>query len=49
VTDQRLDLFVTFSCGLSVTARAGAHEGEIGRVIDAMHGTVDTWRATQTR
>jgi len=49
VTDQRLDLFVTFLCGLSVTARAGADEGEIGRVIDAMHGTVDTWRATQTR
>ena len=49
VTDQRLDLFVTFLCGLSVTARAGADEAEIGRVINAMHGTVDTWRATRSR
>lgn len=49
LTDQRLDLFVTFLCGLSVTARAGADEGELGRLIDAMHATVDTWRATPDR
>ena len=45
VTDQRTDLFVTFMAGLNVTVRGGADEVEIGRVIDAMHATVDTWRA----
>ena len=44
LTDQRTDLFVTFLFGLNLTARGGADENEIGRVIDAMHATVDTWR-----
>ena len=45
LTDQRTDLFVTFMAGLNVTVRGGADEHEIGRTIDAMHATVDTWRA----
>jgi TetR/AcrR family transcriptional repressor of nem operon len=44
VTDQRTDLFVTFMAGLNVTVRGGADEREIGRTIEAMHATVDTWR-----
>lgn len=44
VTDQRTDLFVTFMAGLNVTVRGGADEWEIGRTIEAMHATVDTWR-----
>jgi AcrR family transcriptional regulator len=44
VTDQRTDLFMTFMLGLNLTVRGGADENEIGRVIDAMHATVDTWR-----
>ena len=44
VTDQRTDLFMTFMFGLNLTVRGGAHENEIGRVVDAMHATVDTWR-----
>ena len=44
LTDQRTDLFVTFLAGLNVTVRGGADENEIGRTIDAMHATVDTWR-----
>ncbi|UCH28886.1 MAG: TetR/AcrR family transcriptional regulator [Myxococcales bacterium] len=44
LTDQRTDLFVTFMAGLNVTVRGGADEHEIGRTIDAMHATVDTWR-----
>jgi TetR/AcrR family transcriptional repressor of nem operon len=44
LTDQRTDLFVTFMAGLNVTVRGGADEREIGRTIDAMHATVDTWR-----
>jgi AcrR family transcriptional regulator len=43
-TDRRTDLFVTFLFGLNVTVRGGADEREIGRAIDAMHATVDTWR-----
>jgi AcrR family transcriptional regulator len=44
VTDQRTDLFMTFMLGLNLTVRGGADENEIGRVIDAMQATVDTWR-----
>ena len=44
VTDQRTDLFMTFMLGLNLTVRGGADKDEIGRVIDAMHATVDTWR-----
>ena len=44
LTDQRTDLFVTFMAGLNVTVRGGADEDEIGRTVDAMHATVDTWR-----
>jgi len=44
VTDQRTDLFVTFMLGLNVIVRSGATEAEIGRSIDAMHVTVDTWQ-----
>jgi len=44
VTDQRTDLFMTFMFGLNLTARGGADENEIRRVIDAMQATVDTWR-----
>jgi TetR/AcrR family transcriptional repressor of nem operon len=44
ITAPRTDLFVTFMAGLNVTVRGGADELEIGRVIDAMHATVDTWR-----
>jgi TetR/AcrR family transcriptional repressor of nem operon len=44
VTDQRTDLFMTFMLGLNLTVRGGADEDEIGRVIDAMQATVDTWR-----
>ena len=44
VTDQRTDLFMTFMLGLNLTVRGGADENEIGRVIDAMHATIDTWR-----
>jgi TetR/AcrR family transcriptional repressor of nem operon len=44
LTDQRTDLFITFMAGLNVTVRGGADEREIGRTIDAMHATVDTWR-----
>jgi AcrR family transcriptional regulator len=43
-TDQRTDLFMTFMLGLNLTVRGGADENEIGRVIDAMHATIDTWR-----
>jgi AcrR family transcriptional regulator len=43
-TDQRTDLFVTFLLGLDVTTRGGADAEEIGRLIDAMHATVNTWR-----
>ena len=45
LTDQRTELFVTFMAGLNVTVRGGADEDEIGRTIDAMHATVDTWRS----
>lgn len=44
VTDQRTDLFMTFMLGLNLTVRGGADENEIGRVIDAMQATVNTWR-----
>jgi AcrR family transcriptional regulator len=44
ITDQRTDLFMTFMLGLNLTVRGGADENEIGRVIDAMHATIDTWR-----
>ena len=44
LTDQRTDLFMTFMLGLNLTVRGGADENEIGRVIDAMQATVDTWR-----
>jgi len=44
VADQRTDLFMTFMFGLNLTVRGGADENEIGRVIDAMHATIDTWR-----
>ena len=44
VTDQRTDLFMTFMLGLNLTVRGGADKNEIGRVIDAMQATVDTWR-----
>jgi len=44
VTGQRTDLFMTFMLGLNLTVRGGADENEIGRVIDAMRATVDTWR-----
>lgn len=43
LTDQRTELFVNFLLGLNVAARGGADETEIGRIIDAMHTTVDTW------
>jgi AcrR family transcriptional regulator len=41
--DQRTELFVNFLLGLNVTARGGADDTETGRIIDAMHTTVDTW------
>jgi hypothetical protein len=44
VTGQRTDLFMTFMLGLNLTVRGGADENEIGRVIDAMQATIDTWR-----
>jgi len=44
VTSQRTDLFMTFMLGLNLTVRGGADENEIGRVIDAMQATIDTWR-----
>ncbi|MFW2387457.1 MAG: TetR/AcrR family transcriptional regulator [Polyangiales bacterium] len=44
VTEQRTDLFMTFMLGLNLTVRGGADEDEIGRVIDAMQATIDTWR-----
>ncbi len=44
LTDHRTELFITFMAGLNVTVRGGADEREIGRTIDAMHATVDTWR-----
>ena len=44
ITDQRTDLFMTFMLGLNLTVRGGADKNEIGRVIDAMQATVDTWR-----
>jgi AcrR family transcriptional regulator len=44
VIDQRTELFVNFLFGLIITVRGGAEEAEIGRVVDAMHATVDTWR-----
>ena len=45
LTDQRTELFITFMAGLNVTVRGGADDAEISRTIDAMHATVDTWRA----
>ena len=44
ITDQRTTLFMTFMLGLNLTVRGGADKNEIGRVIDAMQATVDTWR-----
>lgn len=41
---ERTDLFVTYMFGLNVIARGNGREAEIGRAIDAMHATVDTWR-----
>ena len=35
---------MTFMLGLNLTVRGGADKNEIGRVIDAMQATVDTWR-----
>jgi len=35
---------MTFMLGLNLTVRGGADENKIGRVIDAMHATIDTWR-----
>jgi AcrR family transcriptional regulator len=43
LVDQRTELFVNFLLGLNVTARGGADDTETGRIIDAMHTTVDTW------
>jgi AcrR family transcriptional regulator len=43
--DQRTDLFVTYMFGMNVITRGDGDESEIGRAIDAMHATVDTWRA----
>ncbi len=45
VTDRRTDLFVMFMLGLDVTIRGGADQDEIGRALDSMHATVETWRS----
>jgi len=45
VTDRRTDLFVMFLLGLDVTIRGGADQDEIGRALDSMHATVETWRS----
>jgi len=44
-TDHRTDLFITFMLGLDVRLRGGADDSEVDRAIDAMHATVETWRA----
>jgi len=43
-TDHRTDLFITFMLGLDVRLRGGADDSELGRAVDAMHATVETWR-----
>ncbi len=45
ITDRRTDLFVMFMLGLDVSIRGGADQDEIGRALDAMHATVETWRS----
>lgn len=45
ITDRRTDLFVMFMLGLDVTIRGGADQDEIGRALDSMHATVETWRS----
>ncbi|MDX2378433.1 MAG: TetR/AcrR family transcriptional regulator [Acidimicrobiia bacterium] len=45
VIEQRTELFVMWFLGLDVAVRGAADEAEIDRIIDAMHITIDTWRA----
>lgn len=45
LVDQRTELLVTWFMGLDITVRGGADEAEIDQVIDAMHGTIEAWRA----
>lgn len=45
LTDQRTDVVFAFLLGLDRIARGGSGEAEIGRLIDAMGATVDTWRS----
>ena len=45
LVEQRAELFVTWFMGLDVAVRGGGDEEEVDRIIDAMHATVETWRA----
>jgi len=42
-SEQLTELLVNFLLGLSVATRGGADDTEIGRIIDAMHTTIDAW------
>lgn len=44
LTDHRTDLVFAVLLGLDRVARGGGVEAEIGRLIDALHATVDTWK-----
>jgi AcrR family transcriptional regulator len=44
LTDERTNLLITSMFGLNVIVRGGGDAAEVGRSIDAMHATVDTWR-----
>lgn len=44
VTDQRTDVVFAFLLGVDGITRGGGSEAEVGRLIDALHATVDTWR-----
>ncbi|MFV2038859.1 MAG: TetR/AcrR family transcriptional regulator [Acidimicrobiales bacterium] len=42
--DNHTDMLTVFMVGMMVTARGGAHQDEIDRLIDAAHATIDSWR-----
>jgi AcrR family transcriptional regulator len=44
ITQQRADVFLMFMFGLTTCSRGGADDAEVGRIVEAMHATVDTWR-----
>ncbi len=46
ITERRTNLLLGFLLGLDVATRGRADAGEIGLLIDGMHGTVDTWQTT---